>query len=86
MSKNSDDTIIFIAGTLLGIITGTIAGLALSPRSGKEIRQDIVQKVSSDSVLKVKYGIEKQMYKIHDTLKAGRMAAAKEKEEAEAGY
>ncbi len=87
MSKNSDDSIIFVAGTLLGILSGVIAGLTLSPRSGKEMREEIVKKVSSDSIMKVKYGIEKQINKIQEALKADRLAAAKQKEEeAEALY
>ncbi len=87
MSRNSDDSIIFVAGTLLGILAGTIAGLALSPRSGKEMRQEIVKKVSSDSMLRVKYNLENQINKIQEAVRAGRLAVAKQKEEeAEAGY
>ena len=86
MSKNSDDPMIFVAGTLFGIITGVIAGLALSPKSGREMRKEIVKKVSSDSIVRVKYTIENQINKINDALKAGRMAAAKRKEEMESGY
>jgi len=86
MSKNSDDSMIFVAGTLFGIMAGVILGLALSPRSGKEMRSEIVKKVSSDSMVKIKDGIEGQIGKINDAIKAGRMAAAKRKEELEAGY
>ena len=86
MSKNSDDSMVFIAGTLLGVITGILAGLVLSPRPGKEIRQEIIKKVSTDSMLKVKYSLESQMNKINKALQAGKLAAAKEKEEAESGY
>lgn len=86
MSKNSDDSIIFVAGTLFGIITGVVAGLALSPKSGKEMREEIVKKVSSESMIKVKCSIENQINKLNQAIKAGRMAAAKEKEEVEAGY
>jgi len=86
MSKNSDDSMIFVAGTLLGILAGTIAGITLSPRSGKEMRQEIVKKVSYDSMLKVKYSLENQISKIQEAVRAGRLAAAKQKEEAEAGY
>ena len=86
MKKNSDDAIVFVAGTLLGILTGLIAGLALSPKSGKEVREEIVKKVTSDQMKKVKYGIEDQINKIYNAVKAGRMAAAKRKEHSEAGY
>lgn len=83
MSKTSDDSMIFIAGTLFGVLTGVIAGLALSPRPGREVREEIAKKVSSDSVLRVKYSIEKQFEKIYGAVKAGRMAAAKRREELE---
>lgn len=86
MSKNSDDSMIFVAGTLMGVVAGVLAGLFLSPRSGKEMREEIVKKMSSESMQKIKENFEHQVNKIYDSVKASRLAAAKVKEEEQTGY
>ncbi len=56
MSKNSDDYLIFAAGTLCGVLGGIIAGIAFSPKSGtemclklKNIAKNFAQDVPSDA-------------------------------------
>ena len=103
MSKNSDDSLIFVMGTLFGFFAGVAAGIMFSPKSGEEIRQElkniakdvsgktpseveIVKNAFSDNIVRLKYTIENQLNKINKTVKAGKMAAAKRKEEMESGY
>ena len=56
MSKNSDDYLIFAAGTLCGVLGGIIVGIVFFPKSGIEMRQNLkniaknlVQDMPSDS-------------------------------------
>lgn len=48
-NKNSDDPLIFVAGTLLGVLTGVIAGVMFSPKAGTEIRKDLKDMAKSFS-------------------------------------
>lgn len=41
MTKNSDDYLIFTAGTLFGVLSGVIAGIIFSPKSGVEMRREL---------------------------------------------
>ncbi len=41
MSRNSDDYLIFLAGTLVGVLSGVVAGIMFSPRSGVEMRKEL---------------------------------------------
>jgi len=52
-----------------------------------EIQPDIIgtKNVSTDVINRVKYTVECQISKINNALKAGRLAAAKHKEELESG-
>jgi gas vesicle protein len=52
-----------------------------------EIKPDVLgtKNVSTDLIYRIKYTIEKQMNKINNALKAGRLAAAKQREELESG-
>ena len=52
----------------------------------KEDDIDNCKTVSIDMINKMKFTIEKQISKIYDAVKAGKMAAAKRKEEIESGY
>ena len=99
-NRNSDDPIIFVAGTLLGVLTGVVAGIMYSPKPGNEIRQDLknlaknisdevpadaekVKETFTENLEKVKNSFECQLNKINDAMKAGKLAAAKQKEEQE---
>ncbi|MFH0702523.1 MAG: YtxH domain-containing protein [bacterium] len=54
----------------------------------KDIPSDLAKTktVSLDMINKLKYTIEKQIVRINESIKAGKMAAAKTKEELESGY
>lgn len=101
MSKGSDSSISFGVGLLFGVLAGVAAGVFFAPKSGKETRQELInitsninkgqkldncRSASVDMINRMKYTIEKQLNKINDAIKAGKMAAAKRKEEFESGY
>lgn len=54
----------------------------------KDLEPEIAntKNASTDLINKLVYSIEKQYSKINDAIKAGKMAAAKRKEELESGY
>ncbi|OGI22539.1 MAG: hypothetical protein A2287_08340 [Candidatus Melainabacteria bacterium RIFOXYA12_FULL_32_12] len=101
MSKVADNSVSFGVGLLFGVIAGVVAGVLAAPKSGEEMRQELKETVSNlsqenkeltsctsisvDLINKMKYTIEKQISKINDAVKAGKMAAAKRKEELESG-
>jgi gas vesicle protein len=97
----SKDSVSFGMGLLFGIVAGVAAGVVLAPKSGEEMRQDlknVIQNISNedeinncknvsiDMINRMKYTIEKQLLKVNDAIKAGKMAAAKRREEMESGY
>ncbi len=41
MSKNSDDYLIFSVGILFGVLSGVVAGIMFSPKSGVEMRREL---------------------------------------------
>ena len=97
----SKDSVSFGVGLLFGVVAGVVAGVLYSPRSGEEMRQelkctvdnlikedevDTCKTVSIDMLNKMKYTIEKQISKVNDAIRAGKMAAAKRKEELESGF
>lgn len=102
MSKSTDSSISFGVGLLFGVVSGVVAGVLLTPKSGEEVRSGLVNVVESiaakdqrvekcksasiKTVARVRYVLERQISKLTDAIKAGRMAAAKNKEELESGY
>ncbi|EKE02837.1 MAG: hypothetical protein ACD_20C00326G0006 [uncultured bacterium] len=102
MSKASNSSVSFGVGLLFGVVAGVVSGVLLSPKPGEELRQDIKEAVdnlcqdkkelnscksiSVDLINKMKYTIEKQIAKMNGAIKAGKMAAAKRKEELESDY
>jgi len=83
-----------LAGVATGILFSPKSGEEMR-RDLKEIVSDIkgeinpdiigTKNVSTDLINKIKYTIENQINKINSALKAGRLAAAKHKEELESG-
>lgn len=101
MSGKSENSIAFGMGTLAGVLAGVVAAVLFAPKSGEETRKDLentaktivkektvnyTKKASSDAIVRLQYMIESQFNKVVDTLKAGRMAAAKRREELESLY
>lgn len=102
MSKGSDNSVSFGVGLLFGVLAGVVGGVLLSPKPGEEMRSelkdavkglcnenkdvDCCKSISIDMINKMKYTVEKQISKVHDAIKAAKMAAAKRKEELESGY
>lgn len=103
MSGKSEHALAFGIGTLAGVLAGVVAAILFSPKSGKEMRNDLkivakkiikekapnivyTNKINSAALVRLQYTIESQFNKVIDTIKAGRMAAAKRKEELESVY
>lgn len=99
MTKESDSSISFGVGLLAGVVAGVVAGILYSPKSGEEMRQTLkdtaeklsdkinpeVKEVGLDLIDKVTFKIEKQFERINEVIRANRLAAAKQKEENDAG-
>lgn len=101
MPKNSEGSISFGMGLLIGVVGGVVAGLLYTPKSGVEIRDDIrkaaglpekepelvyTKMASINLINRVKFTLEKQLYRVNEAVKAAKMASAKRKEELESGY
>ncbi len=71
MPKNSDDYLIFPVGILFGVLTGLIAGIIFSPKSGVEMRKELkgIAKNFSDEVPTDAEVAKKAFYKNMDRLK-----------------
>jgi len=102
MSRACESSLSFGVGLLMGVVAGVVAGILLTPKSGEEIRNDLKDTVesiasknkkldncksaSADILNKVKYTLEKQIINLNEAVRAGKMAAAKHREELETGY
>ena len=102
MAKDTDNSISFGMGLLVGVVAGVIAGVLYSPKPGEELRKELkdtadrlsgtvppevaaAKEAGIQMIDKIKCQVEIQIQKINEALKAGRMAAAKQREEAESG-
>ena len=102
MSKTSDGAVSFGIGLIFGVLAGVAAGVLYSPKPGKEMREDLKNTMTTiakdinpeikhaqnvnEVVENFRYAMEKQLGKIQEAIKAGKMAAAKKREELETEY
>jgi len=102
MSNFSDNAVSYGVGLIGGVIAGVVLGVLFAPKSGAEMRKDLMEVTdklcsehdtlakckdsSLDLINRSKYSVEKQFNKIYEAVKAGKMAAAKRREELETGY
>jgi len=102
MSSLSDNAVSYGVGLLGGVVAGVLVGVLFAPKSGEEMRKDLMEVTdkfcsendalckckdsSLELINKTKYSVEKQLNKVLEAVRAGRMAAAKRREELETGY
>jgi gas vesicle protein len=102
MSSLSDNAVSYGVGLLGGVVAGVLIGVLFAPKSGEEMRKDLMEVTdklcsendalskckdsSIDLVNRTKYTVEKQLNKVLEAVRAGKMAAAKRREELDAGY
>lgn len=98
MSTDSDSYISFGVGLIFGLSLGAIGGLLAAPKPGEETRQELKETLSKlpEQVLcdetkshcafdKLRFKLDRQINNINESVKAGKMAAAKKSEELEDG-
>ncbi len=73
MAENSGNEFSFLKGLLIGSALGVIGGILLAPKSGKELRADIVERGKSafDTV-------KGKAFSVKEAFRAGRDAAREE--------
>lgn len=89
-----------LIGVLAGVATGVLFSPRSGEEMRKDLKEVSCKVLKHNEKLKLadtkltslammdklKYSIEKQISRVGDAIKAGKMAAAKQKEELEAGY
>lgn len=61
---NNDDNVKYVAGFLLGVVTGAVAALLLAPSSGKDLRMNIKTQTDAEYA-KLQNDMQRGMQDMH---------------------